>query len=161
MLSNILFVFWAMEFQEKSLLRFTDLYWDQISPILTPSKKTQVRKFLRSWSKTSALNLYLRPSSTVSVFLVWSLGNVTLSWTTDTWFLEFWKPARPHVTTYSQFITCFHESWIFSCYFTVFLNGFSLQNHNRLSNANISRVFLLHQMCIVNYYVKNAVKNSQ
>ena len=26
MLSNISFVFWAMEFQEKLLLRFTDLY---------------------------------------------------------------------------------------------------------------------------------------
>ena len=27
-MSNILFIFWAMEFQEKMLLRFTDLWMD-------------------------------------------------------------------------------------------------------------------------------------
>ena len=55
-----------------------------------------------------------------------------------------------NLLTYNEFITCFHESWIFRnliffdkicCLLWSVLNGFSFQNQNRLWIADLNVIF--------------------
>ena len=94
-LSNISFVFWAMELQEKLLLRFTDLYWGLLEPeaAVGYSGTGVPELFFSGRLLTSFLSLQLNNTSANACKCIYLFSCQIIVRPGAYWVLLFWRPC--------------------------------------------------------------------